>query len=196
VAEGGTQEGRHGDGDVGSAVGDHRVDGGLRLLLGPAQPDEGREDVGRGRDAAVTVGAAARTSSLPANERTISFAVLGPMPDTRRKGASSSAATACATCDGLSVASTPWADFGPTPVTLRSRSNTSSSSSSAKPKSERSSSRTISVVNSWSVVPTAAVRASWGVTPTRRPTPPTSTTTLVPEADSTVPRTLEIICPA
>ena len=63
----------------------------------------------------------------------MSFAVFGPMPETFRNAASSSAATATAACAGVIAESTPSADFGPTPVTPRSRSKTSSSSRLAKP---------------------------------------------------------------
>ncbi len=63
-------------------------------------------------------------SILPASCTTMSLAVLGPMPETRRNGASSSAVTASAICATLSAASTPRADFGPTPVTLSSWVNT------------------------------------------------------------------------
>ncbi len=71
--------------------------------------------------------------SLPANDTTMSFAVFGPIPETRRNAPSSSRATACASSAGLIAASTPIALFGPTPETPRSRSNTASSSASAKP---------------------------------------------------------------
>ena len=76
----------------------------------------------------------------------MSFAVFGPMPETRRNGASSSAATASAICATLSAASTPSADFGPTPVTPSSWVKTTSSSRLSKPKSDRASSRTIRFV--------------------------------------------------
>ena len=63
----------------------------------------------------------------------MSFAVFGPMPDTRRNGASSSAATASAIWSTDNAESTPSADFGPTPDTLTSRANVSRSSRPAKP---------------------------------------------------------------
>ena len=52
-------------------------------------------------------------ATLPASWTTMSFAVFGPMPETRRNGASSSAPTASAIWATLSAASTPSADFGP-----------------------------------------------------------------------------------
>ena len=76
----------------------------------------------------------------------MSLAVFGPMPETRRNGASSSADTASAICGTVSVERTPSADFGPTPVTPSSWANTGSSSRDSKPNSDRASSRTMSDV--------------------------------------------------
>jgi hypothetical protein len=196
VAERRPEQLRHGRGDVVAPGGHHRVDRRLCLALGPAEADERDEDVGGRAGGGGDAGRGRRDVELAGQRQDDELRRLGPMPETRRNAASSSSATAWATCDGLRCPSTPWALFGPTPVTLRSRSKTSSSSRSAKPKRERSSSRTTRAVWSIAVSPGRRVRASWAVTPTRRPTPPTSTTTVVPEADSTVPRTDEIMPPA
>ncbi len=87
------------------------------------------------------------TNSFPASCSTMSLAVFGPMPDTRRKAASSSAATAWAMASGSRCSSTARADFGPTPVTPQSSSNARSSSGPGKPKSVSESSRTTSDVS-------------------------------------------------
>ena len=122
----------------------------------------------------------------------MSFAVFGPMPLTLRNAASSSRCTATATCSGDITESTPSADFGPTPVTPMSSSNTSSSSRVAKPKTVSESSRTTSVVCTNSSWPSRLASTSAGVAFTRKPTPPTSMTSVLPDAESTRPRREEI----
>jgi hypothetical protein len=132
---------------------------------------------------------------LAASWTTMSFAVFGPIPETRRNGASSSFATASAICATLRADRTPRADLGPTPETLRSSVNVSSSSRPANPNNDSASSRTTRFVCRSVSSPARKPRATSVGTATENPTPPTSTITESASECSTTPRREEIMEP-
>ncbi len=106
-----------------------------RGALRPAEADRARPtSLGRDDGGAAWPGPVAPSDELARRADTVmSFAVFGPIPDTLRNGASSSAATARAIIRRESERARPARTWGPTPETLRSRSKSSSSSREAKP---------------------------------------------------------------